>query len=140
TAPGALRSGRLLVKVTATSPRNPCARPTRPTTRRSPGSGVIALLDDVDVGLHTVGGAGRAHQLAQRLDDPTALADEPAHVVGVGVHQQRDLVAPLLDVDLDRVRIVGQVAGDVLGDGQWAGAGDAIALGADLVLELVVVG
>src|SRR5439155_16671867 len=107
-------------------PRNPCALPTRPTTRRAPGSGVIALFDDVDVGLHAVGRAGRAHQLAQRLDHATALADKPAHVVGVGVHHQRDLVAPLLDVDLDRVGIVGQVPRDVFGDGQRARTGDAV--------------
>ena len=32
------RSGRSLVKVTATSPITPCGRPTRPTSKRSSGS------------------------------------------------------------------------------------------------------
>ena len=41
----------------------------------------------------------------------------------------------LLDVDLDRVGVVGQVAGDVLGDGEGAGTDDAVALGADFVLD-----
>src|SRR5262245_12176779 len=116
----------------------------RPTTRRSPGAGASMLgadlLDDVDVGLHAVGGAGRPHELAQRLDHAAALADQPPHVGGVGVHHQRHLVAALLDVDLDRVGVVGQVAGDVLGDGHRTRAGDAVALGADLVDEVVVVG
>ena len=46
----------------------------------------------------------------------------------------------LLDVDLDRVGVVGQVAGDVLGDGQRSGAADAVAFGADLVVDAVALG
>src|SRR4029078_3652506 len=69
------------------------------------------------------------------------------HVGGVGVHHQRDLAAALLDVDLDRVGVVGEGAGDVLRDREGAGAArgvrwvlvDAVALGGHLVDEVVVV-
>ena len=45
----------------------------------------------------------------------------------------------LLDVDVDRVGVVDEVAGDVLDDGRGAATDDAVALGADLVVEVVVV-
>ena len=128
TAPGAARSGRLLTNVTLTSPRRPCGAPDAADLERRPARAPRSLRD-VDVGLHAVGAACGTHELAQRLDHTTATADETAHVVGVRVHEQRDLAAAtLLDLDLDRVGIVGEVAGDVLGDGAGARADDAVAL------------
>ena len=116
TAPGAARSGRLLTNVTLTSPRSPCARPMRPTSsvarRGRHGHSAMSTLAFTPSALPAA-----RDDLAQRLDHAAAAADEPAHVVGVRVHEQRDLAAaPLLDLDLDRVGIVGEVAGDVLGD------------------------
>ena len=96
------------------------------------------VLDDVDVGLHAVGGAGGAHELAQRLDHAAAPTDEATHVVGVGVHQQRDLAAALLDLDVDRVGVVGEVAGDVLGHGDGRGHRRCGCPRRRLVVEVVV--
>ena len=55
------------------------------------------------------------------------------------MHQQHDLAAALLDVDVDGVGLLGEVAGDVLDDGLRLAADDAVALAGDLVLEVVVI-
>ena len=56
------------------------------------------------------------------------------------MHEQRDfVVATLLDDDVDGVGILGEAARDVLGDCDRACADDAVAVGTDLVDEVVVV-
>jgi hypothetical protein len=55
------------------------------------------------------------------------------------VHEQRDVAAPLLEVDLDAVGVFRERTGAVLDDGAGAGADDAVALGADLVVVVEVV-
>src|SRR5262245_41623628 len=143
--PGVVRSGRSVRNETATSPRRPCARPMRPTSRTR-GSvppligGAARSLRDVDAGLHAFERAGGARHLSDRLDDPAATPDETTHVGRARVHEEEDLVAAaLLEVDVDHVGLLGQRAGAVLDDGLRAGADDAVALGADLVLEVVLV-
>src|SRR5947207_6070684 len=113
--------------------RDRCGR-LRARPARAPRS-----LRDVDVCLDAVGAACGTHELAQSLDHATATPDEPPHVVGVGVHEQRDLTAAaFLDLDLDRVGIVGEVPRDVLGDRARTSAHDPVALGTDFVLVVIV--
>ena len=51
--------------------------------------------------------------------------------------QERDRVAALVRVDEDAVRVVDEVAGDVLDDGLRAATGGAVALGRDLVVVVL---
>src|SRR5437660_1671115 len=117
--------------------RRSCGRPTRPSSRSAAANS--RLLHDVDVGLDALGGAGGADDLPERLDDPAALADETPHVARAGVHEELHVVAPLLDVDLDRLGLLGDVVGHVLHDRASACAEDPVAFGRDLVVVLVFV-
>ena len=51
-----VRSGRSVCSITVTSPRMPCGRPIRPSSRSAAANG--RLLHDVDVGLDALGRAG----------------------------------------------------------------------------------
>src|SRR5205823_6255281 len=99
----------------------------------------LRLLDDVDRSPDAFGRTGGARDLAQRLDDTTPPADEPAHVALVGVYQDRDLAATLDHLDVDRVRLVGDRPRHMLDHGLRPAPDDAVALAADLVLVVVVV-
>src|SRR5207344_3006165 len=131
TAPGVVRSGRSVCSVTTTSPRMPCGRATRPSSRSAAAND--RLLHDVDVGLDALGGAGSADDLPESLDDPAPLADETPHVARAGVHEELHVGTALLDVDLDRLGLFGDVAGHVFDDRPSPCAQDAVALGRDLV-------
>ena len=66
-------------------------------------------------------------------------ADEATHVALVGTDEQGHLVAPLDQVDLDRVGLVGDCSRHVLDDGLRPPADDAVALTGDLVVVVVLV-
>src|SRR5689334_19918015 len=107
--PGAKREVMFVIGTTVTSPCNPCARPMRPTSSRN-----RALLRDVDRDAHAFGGTRGAGELADRLDDATALADDATEITGTRVNQQGNGVAPIIRVDEHTVRVVDEMPGDVL--------------------------
>src|SRR3954451_16979859 len=96
--PGANRSGRLLMAVTATSPFKPCARPMRPTSSK-------VLFRDVDADAYAFGRARRPCHLTHRLDDAATLADDATQIARARVHEQRHAVAALGGVDENTIGV-----------------------------------
>src|SRR5258705_402091 len=122
--------------MTVTPPCTPCGRPIEPSS--SPAAATTRLLHDVDVGLDALGRAGGPDHLSQRLDHPAALADEPPHVAGTGVHEQLHLVATLAHVDLDGLGLLGDIVRHVLDDRPRPRPDDAVAFRRDLIRVLLV--
>src|SRR4051794_26184993 len=110
TAPGAIRSVRSVCSSTTTSPRTPWGLAMRPTSS-------TALFDELDVDLDAVAHRGGAHHGADRLGDPTALADDATHVPLRDVHLEAGLAAAVEDVDLDAVGLFDHGLHEVLEDG-----------------------
>src|SRR5262249_25826927 len=78
----AKRSGKSVSGSTATSPRRPCGRRTRPTVTKSWALEELVFFNDVEVVFAVAAQAGGVEDGAQRARGAPLLADDLAQVAG----------------------------------------------------------
>src|SRR5205085_12659678 len=111
TNPGVTRSsGRLVIMATITSPLSPWGLTICPTS----STGLEGLVDDVDRRVDVLTGAGGPDHGADGLGHPAPPSDHPAHVGRRHVEAQHHRAAALVDLDVDRVLVVDDGAGEVV--------------------------
>ncbi|HEX4217700.1 MAG TPA: hypothetical protein VHZ02_04995, partial [Acidimicrobiales bacterium] len=97
---------------------------------------IASVVDDVDVRMNAVPGAGRSHQGADGLGDAAATTDDPAHVIGGDVDPEANGTVALLGVDDHRLGLRGDRVDQVGHHGQRRAARNAVA---GVVVVVVVV-